>query len=266
MRAGAGVFNDRSGPVVIADVLHSLPGGLTRIVLENPAYPEPLIPPVGQPQSVVLLAPDVQIPQTLQYGIGVDRQLRKSTTLSVTYTGARGYHLFRSRDVNAPLPPLYAARPDPAYGVIRQVESTGRQDSDSVQFSARGRMARWFDGQLQYTLSRVNNDTSGISAFPANDYDLSGEWSRADFDRRHRLIGLGRLTAIRWVDIGLGLTMNSGAPYSATLGADIYNNGRGHVRPPGVSRNSLETTGYSSLDVRLSKELKISGPNRRPGP
>ena len=39
---------------------------------------------------------------------------------------------------------------------------------------------------MQYTLSRADNDTSGIGSFPANDYDLSGEWARADFDRRHR--------------------------------------------------------------------------------
>ena len=82
------------------------------------------------------LAPDVQIPQSVQYSVGVDHQLQKSTTLSITYTGARGYHLFRSRDVNAPPPPFYAARPDPAYGAIRQVESNGRQESDSLQRDA----------------------------------------------------------------------------------------------------------------------------------
>ena len=41
LRAGAGVFNDRSGPVVIADVLHSQPGGLTKIVITDPGYPDP---------------------------------------------------------------------------------------------------------------------------------------------------------------------------------------------------------------------------------
>ena len=30
LRAGVGVFNDRSGPVVVADVLHSQPAGLTQ--------------------------------------------------------------------------------------------------------------------------------------------------------------------------------------------------------------------------------------------
>jgi hypothetical protein len=205
------------------------------------------------------LAPGVEIPQTVQYSVGLDHQLQKSTTVSVTYTGARGYHLFRSRDVNAPMPPLYAARPDPSYGVVRQVESTGRQDSDSMQLTLRGRVTRWFDGQMQYTLSRVYNDTSGITAFPANDYDLSGEWARADFDRRHRALLIGRVTAVRWVDLGVGLTMNSGNPYNETLGADVYNNGRGQARPPGVPRNSLETSSYSSLDLRASRGVKVGG-------
>ena len=260
-RAGIGVFNDRSGPVVIADVLHSQPGGLTRIVVENPGYPDPLSSSAAaaQPPSIVRLAPGVEIPQTVQYSVGLDHQLQKSTTVSVTYTGARGYHLFRSRDVNAPMPPLYAARPDPSYGVVRQVESTGRQDSDSMQLTLRGRVTRWFDGQMQYTLSRVYNDTSGITAFPANDYDLSGEWARADFDRRHRALLIGRVTAVRWVDLGVGLTMNSGNPYNETLGADVYNNGRGQARPAGVPRNSLETSSYSSLDLRASRGVKVGG-------
>lgn len=261
VRAGLGVFNDRSGPVVIADVLHSQPGGLTRIVVENPGYPEPFgaASPAATPPSIVRLAPDVQIPQTLQYSVGLDHQVRKATTLSVTYTGARGYHLFRSRDVNAPLPPLYLARPDPAYGVVRQVESTGRQDSDSLQLMLRGRVTPWFTGQVQYTLSRIYNDTSGITAFPANDYDLSGEWARADFDRRHRVLMLGRVTAIKWVDVGVGLTMNSAAPYTQTVGGDIYNNGRGRARPDGIPRNSLEAAGYASLDLRAARDIHLGG-------
>ena len=56
----------------------------------------------------------------------------------------------------------------------------------------RGKVSRWFNGQMQYTLSRGDNDTNGIGSFPANDYDLSGEWARADFDRRHRFNLLGR--------------------------------------------------------------------------
>jgi hypothetical protein len=260
-RGGVGIFNDRSGPVVIADILNSRPGGLTKIVLENPGYPDPFsaVSANGLAPSVVRLAPNIQIPQTLQYSASLDHQLQKSTIISVTYTGARGYHLFRSRDINAPQPPLYLARPDSSFGVVRQVESTGRQVSNSLQVTLRGRATRWFNGQMQYTLSRVENDTSGIGAFPANDNDLSGEWAHADFDRRHRFLVLGRLTGIKVVDIGVGFTANSGGPYSETLGGDPYNNSRGKARPFGVARNSLTMADYSSLDVRASRDVKIGG-------
>jgi len=260
VRAGVGIFNDRSGPVAIADLLHYQPGGLTRYVITNPGYPDPFSSPAAaaaQPPSIVRLAPDVQIPQTLQYSVGVDHQLQKTTTVSATYTGARGYHLFRSRDINAPLPPSYAARPDPAYGVVRQIESTGRQESDSLQLTLRGRITRWFNGQMQYTLSRTDNDTNGIAWFPANDYDSSGEWARADFDRRHRFLLLGRVSPGSVVDLGVGLSMNSGGPYTETLGQDVYNNGRGRARPAGAPRNSLEGGGYEQLDLRAARDLKF---------
>ena len=151
LRAGVGVFNDRSGPVVIADVLHSQPGGLTKIVITDPGYPDPFgsAGSTVPPPSIVQLASDVKIPQSVQYSVSVDHQIAKRTTVSLGYTGARGYRLFRSRDINAPLPPLYLTRPDPAYGVIRQVESNGRQSADSLGATLRGRMTPWFNGQLQ---------------------------------------------------------------------------------------------------------------------
>jgi hypothetical protein len=262
VRAGIGVFNDRSGPVVIADVLHSQPGGLIKYVVTDPGYPDPFASAAAAaatPPSIVRLAPEVQIPQTLQYSVGLDHQLQKTLTLSITYTGARGYHMFRSRDVNAPPPPLYLTRPDPSYGAIRQVESTGRQETDSLQLTMRGKATRWFNGQMQYTLSRGYNDTGGITSFPANDYDLSGEWARADFDRRHRFNLLGRTTAIKLFDLGVGFSANTGGPYNETLGIDLYNNGRGRARPPDVPRNSLTTTGFASLDIRASRDIKLGG-------
>jgi hypothetical protein len=259
LRAGVGMFNDRSGPVVIADLLHSQPGGLIKYVVTTPGYPDPFASASAsssQPPSIVRLAPDVQIPRTLQYSVGLDHQLQKALTLSLTYTGTRGDHLFRSRDVNAPLPPMYSARPDPGYGVVRQIESTGAQQTHSLPATLRGKVSRWFNGQMQYTLSRGYNDTNGINAFPANDYDLSGEWARADFDRRHRFNLLGR-TSVRIVDLGVGVSMNSGGPYNETLGADLFNNGRGRARPDAVARNSLETAGFASLDLRASRDVKF---------
>ncbi len=262
IRAGVGVFNDRSGPVAIADLLHYQPGGLVKYVITDPGFPDPFAngPAVAQPPSLVVLAPDVQIPQTLQYSVGVDHQLSKSTTLSVTYTGAHGFHLFRSRDINAP-PPLYQSRPDPTVGVLRQIESTGSQQSDSLSVTIRGRMTKWFNGQAQYALARAYNDTNGITWFPANDYDLSGEYARADFDRLHRLVLLGRLAPRKIADVGVSLTMNSAGPYTELLGVDVYNNARGRARPPGVARNTLDAAGYASLDLRIARDIAL-GPGK----
>jgi hypothetical protein len=112
---------------------------------------------------------------------------------------------------------------------------------------------------MQYTLSRADNDTNGIASFPANDYDLAGEWARADFDRRHRFLLLGRGSAGRLFDLGLGVTMTSGAPYTESLGGDPYSNGRGRARPSGISRNTLEGAGSEMIDLRASKDLKLGG-------
>jgi hypothetical protein len=264
IRVGAGLFNDRSGPVAIADLLQYRPGGLTRYVITNPGYPDPFRGASGSPgassppPSVVQLAPDVQIPQTFQYSVGVDHQLQKATTVSVSYTGTRGYHMFRSRDINAPRPPRYLTRPDPAYGVVRQIESTGRQVSHSLQSTLRGNVTRWFNGQMQYTLSRAESDTNGIGSFPANDYDLTGEWARADFDRRHRFLLLGRVSPGSIAEFGVAFTATSAGPYNETLGVDLFNNGRGRARPAAVPRNSLEGDSSTTLDLRVSRDIKLA--------
>ena len=263
-RVGAGVFYDKPGPAPYGDVLASRPGGLRRIVLTDPGYPDPFANGgAAPPPSIVQFAPDIQVPEIVQYSTGVERQVRKGTTVALTYIGSRGSHLFRSRDINAPLAPLYAARPDPTHEVIRQVESSGTQHSDSLQATLRGRVTTWFNGQAQYTLGRTYNDTGGLYWYPANDYGLSGEWARADFDRRHRFQLLGRIPA-RVVDVGVGLSVQSGAPYSETLAGDPFHNTRGGARPSGVGRNSLEGAGYADLDLRAARDITLAkGPRAR---
>ncbi len=129
--------------------------------------------------------------------------------------------------------------------------------SHALNTTLRGRVTRWFSGQMQYTLSRADNDTNGIGSFPANDYDLAGEWARADFDRRHRFVVIGRVNAGSLADVGVSLTTTSAGPYTETLGQDLYRNGRGRARPPGVPRNSLDAAAATTLDIRASRAFKL---------
>jgi outer membrane receptor protein involved in Fe transport len=260
VRGGLGLFYDRSGPLVINDLLTSRAGLLKRYVISDPGYPDPLPPGQlleAQPSNVTELAPDVHIPSTLQYSAGVERQLGRATTISVTYTGMRGHSLFFSRDVNAPPPPLYDGRLDASLGVFRQIESRGRLTSQSVQVTFRGRVTRVFNGQLQYSFGRARNNTSGVSWFPANDYDLSGEWARADFDREHAFEGLGTFRLGPATQFGVSVSLSTGKPYTMFAGEDLYGNARGTARPAGIPRNSLIGPGYEGVDLRLARDFTL---------
>ncbi len=72
------------------------------------------------------------------------------------------------------------------------------------------------------------------------------------------MILLGRFNAGSLADVGVGLTTNSSGPYTELLGQDIVNNGRGGARPSGVARNTLQGAGFTSLDVRVSRDVSFA--------
>jgi len=267
-RGGAGVFYDRTGGGPLGDLL--LYNGLTlqNYLIKNPTYPSPFINGGSLsnfPTDVVEFDPSIHEPYSIQYSLGVERQLAKQTTFTVTYNGSVGMSLFRSLNVNAPLPPDFRVVPDPSVGVLRQIESSGRQLSNSLQITLRGNLPRHVAGLMQYTFSRTSNDTGGVAWFPANQYDLSGEWSRADFDQRHRFNLLESYSPGKSFTVGVGVTAASGKPYSLTQGGDIYGTGLTNGRPPGVPRNSLKGPAYVDLDSRVSRDFYLSRGKKEKG-
>ena len=240
---------------------------LQRFVITNPSYPNPFLSTdvALQPTSVVRLDANGRIPYTFQHSISLERQLQRGTTLTVSYFRTSG-NLFRSRDINAPLPPLYSARPDASLNVLRQIESSGRQVTDSLEISFRGNATKYFAGMAQYTLGSASNDANGIGAFPANNYDLSGEWARADSDQRHRFNLLCSVKAGRLFNLGVALQAESGRPYSMITGRDDNHDGLALDRPSGVRRNSLEGPGYVGLDLRLSKDFVLDASRKEKSP
>ena len=267
IRAGAGLFYDRSGPNPIQDILKYDGTRLVRYTITDPAYPSPFAGAAASasPPGIVVLQPGIVIPAMAQFSVGVERELLKGTGVSVTYTGSRGYDQFRSRDINAPAPPAYASRPDPRYAVVREIDSDARFRSDSLQVSLKGRFAPRFTGSAQYTLSMTKNDTSGVNWVPPNSYDLSLEYARADSDQRHRFDLVGSFNTGRWGNAGAALALYSGRPYSITTGHDDFNTGTASARPAGVPRNSLEGPGYADVDLRWSREFSLHGGGAKTG-
>ena len=264
-RGGAGIFYETTGQAAIADMLRFNGQTLRQVVFSDPSYPNPFM--VGGvaltlPSSIVRFAPEFRLPYDLHYSFGVETQLHKSTIFTATYSGIRGFDLFRSRDLNAPLPPLpvpplNVQRPNPEIATLREIESDGNLMSGALKLAVRTKISRFFNGMAQYTLSRSYDDTAGIGAFPANQYDLTGEWSRSNSDSLHFFYFYGTFNAPKAVSLGASLSVRSGQPYTVTTGTDDYGTTFANARLAGVPRNSLEGPGSTTLNLRLAKELSL---------
>jgi hypothetical protein len=259
VRGGAGLFYDRTGVGPIASLFLHNGTRLRSYTILNPSYPDPFAGGVrlsGLPVNITELAPDVQIPSTLQYSASIERQIAKSAAFVIGYRGSRGHHLFRSVDVNAPLPPDFTVVPDPRFGHVQQIRSDGRLTSNALELTLRGNAGKRLSGQIQYTFSRAMNNTGGIFWFPQNQYaPVNAEWAPADFDVRHRLNALATIKGGRWGKFGASIKLSSALPVTETAGFDLFKTSLNNARPAGVGRNTLRGTGYSDVDVRWSHEL-----------
>jgi hypothetical protein len=257
IRGGAGIFYDRTGPRPISDLLHYDGVTLKRFIPVNPVFPETLASLVGVPTSVVTLDPRAGIPYTIQYSIGVERQVTEKSTFSATYVGSRGIDLFRSIDANAP-PPGTAVRSNSSLGQEREIQSDGYQKSNALELTFRGKPSKYFNGQVQYTLSKTYNNTSGITYFPANSFDPAGDWARSDNDRRHKFDLLGSMRPTGWFIVGAALSLYSGKPVNVTTGSDNNHDGVVNDRPPGFTRNTLHGPGLINLDLNVAHDFVLS--------
>jgi hypothetical protein len=257
IRGGAGIFYDRTGPSPIGDLLHFNGVNLLRFIVESPGYPALPSLVSATPTSLVTLDSHTRIPYNLQYSIGVERQITAKSTASAVYIGNRGIDLFRSIDANAPLNGNIA-RPNPALGQDRQIQSAGYLKGNALELTFRGKVNKYFSGQVQYTLSRTDNNTSGITFFPANSYNPAADWGRSDNDRLHKFDLLASTQPTRFFTLGVGLSLYSGKPVNITTGADDNHDGIINDRPAGVPRNTLPGPGTIGLDLNLSHDFPLS--------
>jgi hypothetical protein len=261
IRGGAGVFYDRTGPSPIGDLLLFNGVKLLRFivnnpVIQNPANPTP--PPINVPTSVVELDPRAGIPYSVQYSVGVERQVTEKSTVSAAFVGSRSIDAFRSIDANAPFPPNYLSTPNPNLGQVREMQSEGYQKSAALELTFRGKPSKWFSGQVQYTFGKTYNNTSGITYFPGNSYNPTADWARSDNDRRHKFDLLASSQPTRYFTAGVALSVYSGKPVNITTGADNNQDGVVNDRPAGVLRNTMPGPGMIELDLNVAHDFVLS--------
>jgi hypothetical protein len=258
IRGGAGMFYDRTGPGPIGDLLHFNGVNLLRFIIDSPAhYPLQPIDLAGVPTSVAILDPHAHIPFALQYSIGMERQITPKSTFSAVYIGNRGVGSFRSIDANAPVAGSLV-RPNPALGQVRDIQSEGYLKGNAMELTFRGKVNRYFSGQVQYTLSRTDNNTSGITFFPADSYNAAADWGRADNDRLHKFDLLATSQPSKLFTFGVALSLYAGKPVNITTGGDNNHDGILNDRPVDVPRNTMAGPGLIDLDLNVSHDFPLS--------
>src|SRR5262245_10602761 len=298
IRGGAGIFYDRFSESLSLQARRFDGLNETQFVSTDPRLLAlfPATPPLALLESLAAararwqVAPDLTAPYSIQSSISIERQLPRNFVLSATYLNTRGLQNLRARNINAPqtaspdvpadrfdLPPFgdpasrapAASRPIPTAGDIYQYESSGVFNQHQLIISGSNRLNKTFTLFAVYSLNRAYSNTDGASSFPANQYDVRGEYGRAAYDIRHRFFAGGAVNA-RWgISLNPFITILSGAPFNITTGLDNNGDSLFTDRPafaPGVAGSLARVTPYGTFDLLPASGEKIIPRNFGTGP
>jgi hypothetical protein len=258
LRGGFGIFYDRflEAQILEANRLN----GITQeqFVVDNPKCPSltdfsactgaaiPVTPTIYQ------ISPRLHAPYTMQTAVSVERQLTKVSTLSLTYINSRGFDQLLTINADAPFPgtPCSPNCQIPTENLYRYVsEAVFRQN----QFFANTNWRIGSKVQLfgYYILNYANSDTSGVSSFPSNSYNISQDYGRASFDYRNRFFLVGSFGLPYNFRLSPFIVAWSGSPFNITTTNDLNNDSIFNDRPGLVSTATCPTvvapTGPSTI-------------------
>jgi len=180
----------------------------------------------------------------------------------------------------------YTTRPFTAFNRVLEFQSNGHSQYNGITFDLQKRFSSNWQARLAYTYSHAKDDhpdativVPGVDdAREAQDaLNIGDEWGWSDTDVRHRIV-LSGVWNLAYADKLQGavahallsgwslsaiVSYQSGQPYSAMVNGDLNNDGnRVNDRVPGTARNSLRFPSLTSIDPRLTREIKLFGAAR----
>jgi hypothetical protein len=169
------------------------------------------------------IAPNLHAPYTMQAAASVERQLTKTSTLTVTYLHSQGLHQLFSVNTNALI-----ANATPAFEYVS--EGIFRQNQMITSFNMR--MGTRLSVFSYYSLSYANSDTGGAGSFPSSPaLGITADYGRAAFDVRNRLFFGGTISLPHGFRASPFLVANSGPPFNITVGQDLNGDSIFNDRP-----------------------------------
>jgi len=220
------------------------------------------------PQTTRLVAPDLRTPYTLQFALSIERQLPFNFTASASYLHTRSLHLLRSRNLNAPLPGD-EERPTGDGGNVFAYESSGMHKQRQLIIGVNNFVGRRLNLFVNYILNQARSDTDGAETFPANTYDLRGEFGRSLLDTRHRFVFGGSFNAPWGVSLSPLIIARSGTPFNITTGRDANGDTLFTERPAfatDLAKTGVIITRFGAFDPNVAPGLRIIPRNFGDGP
>jgi hypothetical protein len=208
---------------------------------------------------------DLRAPYLIQSAIAVERQVTRRTTVSVNLTDTRGVRQFITSDINAP---VAGVLPYGNIGDLFQYQSEGllKQLQAIVRVNTAIGTRVTVSGAYIWSTAHSNTDgslcasTSGCgTSTPVNQYDLSGEWSRAALAVENRMFLFGTVMAPLKIQLSPFILASSGLPYNITTGGDYLDDGIFNARPAlasGPGQNIVSTPfGYLNTNPQPGEPL-----------
>jgi hypothetical protein len=226
--------------------------------------------------NITRIDPNIETSYGEQANVQVERELPGNALLSIGYLHLRHLHIIVSRNVNVPTAPAAAGipnlgRPDPNWGNISRYESSGDAYYNGLIVSFNKRPKRWVGLRASYTLSKTTDDAGNFFfSTPQDNFNIRGEMGLSDNDQRHRLVISGTLavpreaTKERWrralkdFELSYIFTYASRLPFNILLGSDRNFDTNNNDRPAGVGRNTGRGFNYVSMEMRLSRRIRLN--------
>ena len=266
LRFGAGLYHDRTN--LIGHTGADRPPLLFSVPIDPVTLQMDPTRPGSQPR-VLVVDPNLHLPEIVKWNVGYERQLGERNTMSIHVIGSDSDGLFFTDFQNRESFELDGARPDPTRGQILFYTNTGYSEVLDVEVEFKRRFA---NGSLVH-VSYTNQDAFGSSYFDL----ISGNSTlnraarletdnppaqftgplNTEVEHSYKLSAVGNLP---WgLQLSGFLDYRSGTPFTARDGTFRQSPGGFRVWPSVLFEgfNSRNAPDYFSADVRLARNFTI---------
>ena len=166
--------------------------------------------------------PTFHAPYIGQAGVGLERQLTKSTNLTLTYLHSFGAHQLVTINANQ-LGPQGIYPLDPTGGYIYEFFPQAVFKQNQLITSVNARVTKNLSLVGFYTLGFADSD-GGAGSNASNAYNLSQDYGPATFNSRNQIFSMANYAGPWGLRFNPMLIAQSGKPFDVTLATDPLNN------------------------------------------